>query len=56
MHAFDPGSFDAVISRFGTMFFEDPEAAFANLARAIRPVARTVHRTIKQNLFWAACS
>jgi SAM-dependent methyltransferase len=42
LHAFDPGSFDAVISRFGTMFFEDPEAAFANLARALRPGGRLV--------------
>jgi SAM-dependent methyltransferase len=40
VHAFDPGSFDAVISRFGTMFFDDPEAAFANLARALRPGGR----------------
>jgi SAM-dependent methyltransferase len=40
VHAFDPGSFDAVISRFGTMFFEDPEAAFGNLARALRPGGR----------------
>jgi SAM-dependent methyltransferase len=29
--------FDAVISRFGVMFFEDPAAAFANLRRATRP-------------------
>lgn len=29
VHAFDAGSFDAAISRFGTMFFQDPEAAFA---------------------------
>jgi ubiquinone/menaquinone biosynthesis C-methylase UbiE len=40
VHAFDPGSFDAVISRFGTMFFEDPGAAFGNLARALRPGGR----------------
>jgi len=33
-HAFGPGRFDAVISRFGTMFFDDPAAAFANLASA----------------------
>ena len=26
--------FDVVISRFGVMFFDDPAAAFANLARA----------------------
>ncbi|MBM0106057.1 class I SAM-dependent methyltransferase [Steroidobacter sp. S1-65] len=34
-HAFEPGSFDAVISRFGVMFFDDPEAAFANIRRAV---------------------
>jgi len=28
--------FDAVLSRFGIMFFDDPVAAFANLARATR--------------------
>jgi len=32
--------FDAVISRFGVMFFADPEAAFANLARATRAGGR----------------
>jgi SAM-dependent methyltransferase len=30
------GRFDAVASRFGVMFFADPVAAFANLARATR--------------------
>lgn len=40
IHAFDEASFDAVISRNGLMFFEDPDAAFANLARALRPVGR----------------
>ena len=40
VHAFDPGSFDVVISRFGVMFFDDPQAAFANLARALRPGGR----------------
>ena len=33
-HAFEPGSFDMVISRFGVMFFDDPVRAFTNLARA----------------------
>jgi SAM-dependent methyltransferase len=28
--------FDAVVSRFGVMFFDDPAAAFANLAMAVR--------------------
>jgi SAM-dependent methyltransferase len=39
-HAFEPGSFDVVISRFGVMFFEDSVAAFANLRRAARAGAR----------------
>jgi SAM-dependent methyltransferase len=34
------GSFDAVFSRFGVMFFGAPEAAFANLLRALRPGGR----------------
>jgi SAM-dependent methyltransferase len=42
VHPFDAASFDAVISRFGTMFFEDPEAGFGNLARALRPGGRLV--------------
>lgn len=33
-HAFEPDSFDLIISRFGVMFFEDPVRAFANLRRA----------------------
>src|SRR4051812_39645773 len=33
-HAFAPGSFDMIISRFGVMFFDDPVRAFANLRRA----------------------
>jgi SAM-dependent methyltransferase len=33
-HAFAPASFDFIMSRFGTMFFTDPVAAFANLRRA----------------------
>lgn len=40
VHPFERGGFDAVISRFGTMFFEDPEAAFANLYGALRPGGR----------------
>jgi ubiquinone/menaquinone biosynthesis C-methylase UbiE len=33
-------AFDAVISRFGTMFFDDPIAAFTNIGRAVRPGGR----------------
>jgi SAM-dependent methyltransferase len=35
-HAFEPASFDMLISRFGVMFFEDSVRAFANLQRASR--------------------
>jgi SAM-dependent methyltransferase len=35
-HAFDPASFDMIISRFGVMFFDDSVRAFANLRRAAR--------------------
>lgn len=38
-HVFEPEAFDAVISRFGVMFFDDPAAAFANLRQAVRPGA-----------------
>ncbi|NNB92697.1 methyltransferase domain-containing protein [Corallococcus exiguus] len=36
LHAFEPASFDMIISRFGVMFFEDPVRAFANLRHAAR--------------------
>src|SRR5262249_29607644 len=35
-----PAGFDAVHSRFGVMFFDDPPAAFANLRRALKPGGR----------------
>ncbi|MFH9005935.1 class I SAM-dependent methyltransferase [Streptomyces afghaniensis] len=38
-HPFEPGTFDAVISRFGVMFFRDSVRAFANLRRAARDEA-----------------
>ena len=41
-HQFAAGAFDVAISRFGTMFFADPAAAFANIATALRPGARLV--------------
>lgn len=41
-HRFRPAHFDVCISRFGTMFFPDPVAAFTNLGRALRPSARLV--------------
>jgi SAM-dependent methyltransferase len=42
VHRFAPERFDLGISRFGTMFFADPVAAFANIGRALRPAARLV--------------
>jgi SAM-dependent methyltransferase len=41
-HRFPPARFDLCISRFGTMFFTDPIAAFTNIGRAMRPGARLV--------------
>lgn len=40
VHAFEPATFDVVLSRFGLMFFDDPVAAFTNLRRATRPGGR----------------
>lgn len=39
-YAFEPGRFDSVMSRFGVMFFDDPEAAFLNIRRAARSDAK----------------
>ncbi|MEM6621263.1 MAG: methyltransferase domain-containing protein [Pseudomonadota bacterium] len=41
-HAFQPAGYDAVFSRFGSMFFEDPAAAFANVRGALKAGARAV--------------
>jgi SAM-dependent methyltransferase len=40
VHSFEPNAVDAVISRFGVMFFDDAEAAFANIKRAARRRAK----------------
>lgn len=40
VHRFPSDAFDAVISRFGIMLFTDPEAAFARIARTLRPGGR----------------
>jgi ubiquinone/menaquinone biosynthesis C-methylase UbiE len=42
VHRFPDDRFDLAISRFGTMFFSDPVAAFANIGRALRPAGRLV--------------
>jgi SAM-dependent methyltransferase len=42
VHPFRPEGYDVVISRFGTMFFADPVAAFGNIGRALRVGGRLV--------------
>lgn len=42
VHRFAPASFDLLFSRFGVMFFDDPVAAFANLASSLAPDGRLV--------------
>jgi SAM-dependent methyltransferase len=40
VHPFPAGAFDVATSTFGAMFFADPVAAFANIARSMRADAR----------------
>lgn len=40
VHGFEPRAFDQAVSRFGVMFFEDTVAAFANIAKAVKPGGR----------------
>ena len=42
VHRLERAGFDVAISRFATMFFSDPGAAFVNIAAALRPEARLV--------------
>jgi SAM-dependent methyltransferase len=47
-----PGPFDVLYSRFGVMFFVEPEAAFANLRSALRKGARLAFicwRSVQEN-------
>jgi len=39
-HDFEPGAHDALFSRHGCMFFDNPPAAFANIRRGLKPGAR----------------
>ncbi|MEU8238065.1 methyltransferase domain-containing protein [Actinoplanes missouriensis] len=47
-YPFRPESFDVLISRTGSMFFEGPKAAFANLRRALAPGGRMALLTWRQ--------
>ena len=40
VHAFDPADFDLLASRFGVMFFAEPELSFANMRKALRSSGR----------------
>jgi ubiquinone/menaquinone biosynthesis C-methylase UbiE len=40
IYPFEPGAFDVMASRFGVMFFAQPELSFANMRRALRPSGR----------------
>lgn len=54
-YPFVEDSFDAVVSRLGSMFFEDPEGTFQRIAPAIKPggrIALGVWRGPRENL-WA---
>lgn len=42
VHRFPADGFDVAISRFGSMFFDDPVAAFGNIGHALRPGGRLV--------------
>lgn len=41
-HPFPPQHYDVAISRYGTMFFAEPLAAFLNIGGALRPGGRLV--------------
>jgi SAM-dependent methyltransferase len=42
VHLFPQDRFDLAVSRFGSMFFADPVAAFSNVGQALRPAGRLV--------------
>lgn len=53
-HAFAPGSFDMIVSRFGVMFFDNPVRAFANLRQAASEDAEfrfVAWRSVAENPF-----
>lgn len=41
-HAFEPATYDVILSRMGVMFFDDPVQAFANLRRAAQDRLRFI--------------
>jgi SAM-dependent methyltransferase len=58
-YPFPAAGFDAAISRFGVMFFEDPVAAFQNIRAAVRPRGRLAFvawRSPQENPFMTAAA
>lgn len=56
-HRFEAPGYDALVSRFGVMFFADPPAAFRNLRSAVRPggkLAFVAWRSSAENDFMTA--
>jgi SAM-dependent methyltransferase len=54
VYAFEQARFDAILSRFGVMFFDDSVAAFTNLRRAAMtgaPLRSVVWRSAEENPF-----
>ena len=52
VHPFEDDAYDIAISRFGALFFNDPAAAFANIARALKPGGRLAvqgWRSVEEN-------
>ena len=52
VYPFEPAAFDVALSCFGVMFFNDPVAAFTNIARGLRPggsLAVLAWRTLAEN-------
>src|SRR4051812_10728326 len=52
VYAFEPASFDVVLSNAGAMFFDDQDAAFTNLHTALKPggrIALLVWQVLKNN-------
>jgi SAM-dependent methyltransferase len=55
--AFPHAPYDAVFSRFGVMFFENPTSAFTNIAKALKPGGRLAFvcwRAISENEWMSA--
>jgi len=56
LEVLDPGSFDAVVSRVGLIYFPDQQRALAGMRQALRPggrIAAVVYATAERNEFFS---